>query len=105
MMVVRMQQTGDRPVAICIRYSGDDLDIKAIHPFQWKTTERQWRGNKPMAEGTRCADLVLRAETNLYLKRARQMGKSLITANMQRTNFDLMVVLQRTAMLRVVAEQ
>ena len=35
----------------------------------------------------------------------RQMGKSLIFVSMQRTDFGLMVVLQQTAMLRVVAEQ
>ena len=104
-MAVGVQQTGDRPVVACTQYSSDDLNIEVTHPSQWKMTKRQQTGNRPMAAGTRRADFSPRAETNLYLKRARKMGKSLITANMQRTNFDLMVVSQRTAMLRVVAEQ
>ena len=46
-----------------------------------------------------------KAETKLYLKRVRQMGKNLITASTQQTNFGLMVVSQWKIMLRVVEQQ
>ena len=88
-----MQQTGDRPMVACTQYSGDDLDIRAIHPSQWKTTKRQWMEIRPMAVGTRHMDFGLRAEANPYLKRAQQMGNSLIPASTQWINSDLMVVL------------
>ena len=52
-----------------------------------------------------CANFGLKAELNLYLKRARQRGKSLIITSTQRTNFSLMAVLQQTTILRVVPEQ
>ena len=58
-----------------------------------------------MAVGTQRVDFGPRVETNLYLKRARKMGKSLITASTQRTDFNLMDVLQQMEMSRVVAEQ
>ena len=58
-----------------------------------------------MATSTRCTDFGPKAKTNLYLKQAQQMGKSLITTNTQWMDFGLMVVSQRTTMLRVVAEQ
>ena len=58
-----------------------------------------------MAVGARYTDSGLRAETNFYLKRARQMGKSLITASTQWTDSGLMVVSQQKIMPRVVTEQ
>ena len=58
-----------------------------------------------MAAGTRHVDSSLRAKTNPYLKQAQKMGNSLKPASTQRTNSDLMVVLQRTIRLRVVAKQ
>ena len=58
-----------------------------------------------MVVGTRLANFGPRAKTNLYLKRVRQMGKSLINASMQRTDFSLIVVSQRTTMPSLVAEQ
>ena len=58
-----------------------------------------------MAAGTQRADFGPRAETDLYLKRARQIGKSLIIPNTQQTDSGLMVVLQRTTVPRVVAKQ
>ena len=57
-----------------------------------------------MAAGTQRADFGPRAETDLCVKRAQQMGKSLIIASTQQTDFDLMVVSQRTIMSRVVVE-
>ena len=104
-MVVGVQQMEDRLIAVCTQYPRDDLDIEAIHPSQWKTTKRQRMRNRPMATSTRRVDFGPRAETDLYLKGARQMDKSLITANTQRIDFGLMVVSQRTIMSRVVAEQ
>ena len=62
-------------------------------------------GNRPMTAGTRRTDRSPRAKTNLYLKRFRQMGKSLITASTQRTYSSLMAMSQRIAMLRVIVEQ
>ena len=100
-----VQQTGDRPAAACTWYLSDNLDTGVIHPFQRKMTKRQWTGNRLMAIGPRRTDFNPKAETNLYLKRVRQMSKSLITASTQWTNFDLMAVSQRTTMLKVVAEQ
>ena len=67
-MVVGVQKMGDRPVAACTRYSGDDLDIEAIHPSQQKMTKRQQTGNKPVAAGSRHMDFDPRVETDLYLK-------------------------------------
>ena len=57
-----------------------------------------------MAAGIRHANFNPRVETDLYIKRARQMGKSLLTASTQLTDFGLMAVSQRIIMLRVVAE-
>ena len=105
LMVVGMKWTGDRPMAACTRYSGDNLDIGVIHPSQWKTTKRQWMRIRSMVAGTRQADSGLRVETNPYLKRARQVCNNLITINTQRTDSGLMVVSQRTTMLRVVVVQ
>ena len=82
LMAVGVQQTGDKPMATQIRYPGDDLDIRAIHPSQRKMKKRQWMGNRPMAVGSQLADFGPRVETDLYLKRARKMGKCLITASM-----------------------
>ena len=45
-MAVGMKWTGDRPMAACTRYSGDDLDTGAIHPSQQKMTKRQQMGSK-----------------------------------------------------------
>ena len=58
-----------------------------------------------MTTSTRCADFGPKAKTNLYLKQAQKMGKSLITASMQRTDSGLIAVSQQTAMPRVVVEQ
>ena len=58
-----------------------------------------------MATGTRLVDFSPRVEIALYLKRARQMGKSLILASKQWIDFDPMVVLQRMEMPMVVVEQ
>ena len=58
-----------------------------------------------MAASTRHADFGAMTEIDLYLKRARQMGKSLITASTQRMDSGLIVVSQRTTMPRVIAEQ
>ena len=96
---------GDRPVAAHTQYSGDDLDIKVIHPSQRKMTKRQQTRNKLMVADTQHADFDPRAETDLYLKRARQKGKSLITTSTQQTYFGLMVMSQRTTIPRVVFEQ
>ena len=70
-IAVGLQQMGDRPMAACARYSGSDVDIEAIHPSQWKMIKRQLTGNRSMAAGTWRADFSPRAETSLYLKRAR----------------------------------
>ena len=106
LMPMGMQQMGDRPMAACTRYSGDDLDTGAIHhPNQQKMTKRQWTGIILMAIGTQHVDFGPRVKANPYLKRAQEMGKSQITANMQRTNSGLMVVSQWTVIPRVVAEQ
>ena len=40
-MALGMQQTEDKPMAACTRYSGDDLDTEAIHPFQWKNDKKE----------------------------------------------------------------
>ena len=80
-MSMGVQQTGDRPMAACTRYSGDDLDTEAIHPSQRKMTKRQQTGIRSMVAGTQNADFDLRAETNSYLKLVLQMGKSMITAS------------------------
>ena len=69
-MVVGMQQTGDRPMAVCTWYSGDDLDTWAIHPSQQKMTKRQRTRIRPMVVGTQHVDSSLRVEINPYLKRA-----------------------------------
>ena len=58
-----------------------------------------------MSGGIRQIDFGPRAETNFYLNRAQQMGKSLITGSTQRTDFGLMAVSQCTTIPRVVAEQ
>ena len=58
-----------------------------------------------MAAGTRHVDFGPRVETNFYLKQARQMGKSLITASTQLTDFGLIAVLQWTLMPMVVANR
>ena len=55
-------------MAACTRYSGDDLDTRAIHPSQRKRTKRQQMGIRLMATGTQNVDLDPRAEANLYLK-------------------------------------
>ena len=57
-----------------------------------------------MAAGTQRVDFGPEAETNLYLKRAQQMDKSLIIVCTQRINFGLMAVSLRTAILKVVAK-
>ena len=36
----------DRTVVACMRYSGDDLDIEAIHPSQWKTIKKKADGDQ-----------------------------------------------------------
>ena len=105
LIVVGMQQTGDRPIAACTQYLGDDLDTGAIYLSQRKTAKRQPTGIKLMAVGTRHVNFSLRAKTNSYLKRGQQMGKSLINANTQWIDFGLMAVSQQTTMPRVVAEQ
>ena len=104
-MAVGVQQMGDRLVAACTQYSGDDVDIEAIPPYQQKMTKRQWTGNRPMIVGTRRANFGPSAGINFYLKREQQMGKSLITASTQQIDFGLMVVSQWMAMSKVVAEQ
>ena len=104
-MAVRVQRIRNRPMAACTKYSGDDLDTKAIHPAQWKMTKRKRTGNKPMAVDTQHVDFGPRVETNFYLKRAQQMGKSLIIVNTQWIDSSLMVVSQLTTMPRVVAKQ
>ena len=45
-----------------------------------------------MAVGTRYAGFGPKAETNLYLKQAWRMGKSLITASTQWIDFGLIAV-------------
>ena len=91
-------------MAACTRYSGENLDTEAIRPSHLKMTKRQWMGIRPMAIGTQHEDFGPRAESNSYLKRARQMGKSLITASMQWTDFGLMAMSQWMAKPRIVAE-
>ena len=104
-MVVGVRQMGNRPMAACTQYLGHDLDTKAIHPSQRKMTKRQQTRITLMASGTRHADFGPRVESSFYLKRVRQMGKSLLIASTQQTDFDMMAVLQRTKIPRVVAEQ
>ena len=104
-MAVGVQQMGDKLVAVCTQYSGDNLNIEVTHPSQRKMIKRQRTVNRLMVVGTRRADFGPKAETNIYLKLVRQMGKSLITASTQWTNFSLMIMSQRTAMPKVVAEQ
>ena len=91
-MAVGVQQTGDRLVTTCTWYSSNDLDIEVIHSSQQKAIKRQWMENRPMIVGTRRVDFSPRVETKFYLKLARQMGKSLITASMQQTYSSLMAV-------------
>ena len=57
-----------------------------------------------MAAGIRHTNFGPRVETDLYLKRAQQIGKSLITASTQWTDFGLMALSQHTAMPKVVTE-
>ena len=45
-----------------------------------------------MTAGTQHADFGPKVETNLYLKRVRQMGKSLTTASTQQTNSGPMAI-------------
>ena len=45
-MVVGLQQIENKPVASYTWYSGDNLDIKVIHPSQKKMTKKQWTGNR-----------------------------------------------------------
>ena len=33
-----------RPMVVCTQYLGDDLDIEAIHPSQWKIIKGSGRG-------------------------------------------------------------
>ena len=82
-MAVGVQQIGDRLVTAWTRYSGDGLDIEAIHSSQRRMIKRKRMRNRLIDAGTRRADFSPRAKTNFYIKRARQMGKSLITANTQ----------------------
>ena len=56
LIAIRVQQTGDMLIAAYTRYSGDDLDTRAIHPSQWKITKRQWTGIRPIVVGTRHAN-------------------------------------------------
>ena len=58
-----------------------------------------------MVAGTWHTDFDLRVETNFYLKQARQVRKSLITANTQWTDLSFMAMSQWTVMPRVVVEQ
>ena len=95
-MAVGVQRIGNRPMAACTQYLGDDLDTKAIHPSQWKTTKKQRMRIRPMAIGTRYANFGPRSKTNFYLKRAQEIGKSLITASTQWTDSGLIAVLQWT---------
>ena len=69
-MAVRVRQTGDRPVAACTRYLGDNLNIEITQPSQRKMIKRQRTGNRPMATGTQRADFCPKIEAYLYLKRA-----------------------------------
>ena len=55
-------------MAACTGYSGNDLDIGAIHPSQRKKTKGQWTRIRPMAVGTRHADSGPKVEANSYLK-------------------------------------
>ena len=68
-MAMEVQWTGNRPMATCTRYSGDELDTKAIHPSQQEMIEKQWTGIRSMAAGTRQMNFGPRAKTNFYLKR------------------------------------
>ena len=67
-MAMGVQQTGDKPMAICTQYSGDDLDTRSLHPSQQKMTKRQRTGITPMVAGTWHGDFSPSAKTNLYLK-------------------------------------
>ena len=91
-------------MAACTRDPGDDLDTMAIHPFQRKETKMQRTMIRLMVAVTWHVGFGPRAETNTYLKRARQMGKSLITASTQRTDSSPMAMAQRTTMSWVVVE-
>ena len=75
-------------------YSGDDMDIEVIYPSQRKMTKSQQTGNRPLAVGTWCTDFGPKAETKLYLKQERQMGKNLITASTQQTDSSLIAMSQ-----------
>ena len=82
-MVVEVQHMGDRPMAACTGYPGDDLDIGAIHPSQQKMTKKVV--DEKQTDGYRysACRLLSKAKTNLCLRLARQMGKSLIIASTQ----------------------
>ena len=63
-MVIGVQQTRNKLVAVYTRYSGDDLDIEVLHPSQRKTTNKQQTGNKPMAVVLSMQTLVQRSRPN-----------------------------------------
>ena len=92
LIVVGVQQNGDKLMVACTRYSGDDLDTRAIDPSQWKMTRRRWTGVRPMAAAIRHAFFSSRAKTNLYLKLVGQIGKNRITVSTQWTNSGLMAM-------------
>ena len=68
-MAVGVQQTRDRLVATWTRYSGDNLNTRAIHPSQWKTTKRQRTRNRPMVVSAQGADYGPRAEPTFILSK------------------------------------
>ena len=105
LMAVGMQWMGYKPMAEYTQYLSDDMDTRALYTSQRKKTKRQWTGIRPTTADTRHADFSPKAETNLYLKRAWQMGNSLIPTSTQWTDFGLMAVLQWMAMPRVIAER
>ena len=67
-MALGVQQMGNKLVATCTWYSGDDLDIEIVHPFQRKMIKSQRTGNISISEGLQRADFGPKAETKLYLK-------------------------------------
>ena len=67
-MAMRVQRTGNRPIAASTQYLGDDLDAKAIRLSQQKMTKSQPMRIRPMTTSTRHMNFSPRAETNSYMK-------------------------------------
>ena len=104
LMAIGMQQTGIKPMIVGARRSGDNLDTEVIHSYQQKMITMQRMVIRLMVACAQRMDPSPKAEANHYMREAWQKGKSMKNASTQQTNFDLMVVLQRTIKPRVGVE-